>query len=105
VPIIIRGCDKILHPNELGGRSLKYNSKLLHKLSQKDLRGLKYKLVNDLHLLEQNQAQKRDAVRLALREKNVAAIISLSQAIRDNRRKPGGLRELNTAIIEINCFF
>jgi len=75
------------------------------KLSKEKLQKFKSKLLNDLRLLEINQAQNRKAVRIALQDKDVVYIQILSNKIRDNRRKPNGLRELNKTIADILYLF
>ncbi len=84
---------------------MKYNFKLLQKLLQKAtkpaLEETLRKNISDLRLLERKQAQNREAVRNALKAKDVASIKSLSYDISFIRRMPNGLHELNAIIAEI----
>ena len=80
---------------------MKYNFKLLQKATKPELEELLQKLKTDIHILENEQAQNREAVRMAMNVKDVVNIISLSKDISYIRRMPNGLRELNSAIAEI----
>lgn len=80
---------------------MKYDTTRLSKLNKVGLQELRSKLLKDLHLLEMNQAQNREVVRIALQDKDIVTIKISSNKIRDNRRKPNGLRELNKAIADI----
>ena len=73
------------------------------KINQKQLR----KLIENLRTLEIIQTQNRKNVRTALKIKDKEAIKYFSQAIRINRRKPNGLRDLNNTIrqvLQLNIF-
>lgn len=48
--------------------------------------------------LETQQAKYRKLIRLAIEAKNITDIKDLSYVIRQNRRKPFGLRDLNQRI-------
>ena len=80
---------------------MKYNIDLLEKATKPELEELIQKIIADLRILETKQAQNREAVRNALKAKDVVNIKRLSQDISYIRRMPNGLHELNVVVAMI----
>jgi hypothetical protein len=80
---------------------LKYRLSQLKKESQDRLREIRREVLTDLHALEKDQEKARASVRKALVKKDTKTVKVLSETIRNNRRKPDGLRDLNTFVLNI----
>ena len=81
--------------------NLKVLQKILPKATKAELEDMLRRVQADLRFLEREQTQYREAVRMALKAKDIVNIQELSKDICFLRRMPNGLQEMNVAIAEI----